>query len=89
MASVSTLGGGDGCRYHSGTVRVMAMNLRITEEQDRLLTELARSQGVSKNEAAVRAIEVSWARRRHETQVRDLTRAAIERYGPLLDRLAQ
>lgn len=67
----------------------MALNLRITEAQDRALTELARSQGVSKNEAAVRAIEEAWARRHHEARVRDLARAAVERYGPLLDRLAQ
>ncbi|MEE6281982.1 toxin-antitoxin system HicB family antitoxin [Georgenia sunbinii] len=67
----------------------MALNLRITEEQDRRLAELARSQGVSKNEAAVRAIEETWARRGHEAAVRGLARAAVERYGPLLDRLAK
>ncbi|MPV38420.1 ribbon-helix-helix protein, CopG family [Georgenia subflava] len=67
----------------------MALNLRLSEAQDRALTELARSQGVSKNEAALRAIEDAWARRGHEDQVRDLTRGAVERYRPLLDRLAQ
>lgn len=67
----------------------MALNLRITEAQDKALTELAQIQGVSKNEAVVRAIEETWARRHHETQVRDLAREAVERYGPLLDRLAQ
>lgn len=67
----------------------MAMNLRITEEQDAKLTELAKSQGVSKNEAAARAIEESWARRHHEAQVRALTRSATQRYGSLLDRLSR
>lgn len=67
----------------------MAFNLRITEAQDRALTELARSQGVSKNEAAVRAIEETWTRRRHETRVRELAQSAVQRYGPLLDRLAE
>ena len=67
----------------------MAMNLRITEAQDAMLTELAQSQGMSKNEAAVRAIEESWRRRHHEAQVQKLARSAVERYGPLLDRLSQ
>lgn len=36
------------------------MTLRLTDEQDALLTAWAKSQGISKNEAAIRAIaEVS------------------------------
>lgn len=72
-------------RYHGR----MAMTLRLNDEQDRLLTELARAQGLSKNDAALRAIEEVASRRAHEEKVRTLADQAITRYGPLLDRLAQ
>lgn len=67
----------------------MALTLRLNEEQNRRLTELARSQGVSKNEAALRAIDQAWEQTNHQEQVRALAERAITRYGPLLDRLAQ
>lgn len=67
----------------------MAMTLRLTDEQDAALTQLASAQGISKNEAAARAIEEKAARISREEEVRRLTREAIEQYGPLLDRLAQ
>ncbi|MCO7240913.1 MULTISPECIES: CopG family transcriptional regulator [unclassified Aeromicrobium] len=67
----------------------MAMTLRLTDEQDAALTRLANAQGISKNEAATRAIEEKAARISREEEVRRLTREAIEQYGPLLDRLAQ
>ncbi|WP_370185913.1 CopG family transcriptional regulator [Aeromicrobium sp.] len=67
----------------------MAMTLRLTDEQDAALTRLANAQGISKNEAATRAIEEKAARISREVEVRRLTREAIEQYGPLLDRLAQ
>lgn len=65
------------------------MTLRLTDEQDAALTALANAQGISKNEAAARAIDESAARVTREDEVRRLTRETIERYGPLLDRLAQ
>ncbi|MCX6405824.1 MAG: CopG family transcriptional regulator [Aeromicrobium erythreum] len=67
----------------------MAMTLRLTDEQDAALTRLANAQGISKNEAATRAIDEKAARISREEEVRRLTREAIEQYGPLLDRLAQ
>lgn len=67
----------------------MAMTLRLTDEQDRLLTELARAEGVSKQDAAVRAITDRAARLSKDAEVRHLAREAIRDYGPLLDRLAQ
>lgn len=70
-------------------MRAMALNLRMTDAQADTLARLAESQGLSKNEAAVRAIEEAWTTRAHEAQVRDLARSATERYGPLLDRLSQ
>ena len=65
------------------------MTLRLDDEQDAELTALAAAQGISKNEAALRAIRESAARVSSDADVRRLTREAIERYGPLLDRLAQ
>lgn len=67
----------------------MAMTLRLTDEQDAALTRLANAQGISKNEAATRAIDEKAARISREEEVRRLTREAVEQYGPLLDRLAQ
>ncbi len=65
------------------------MTLRLTDEQDRALELLARAQGVSKQEAAVRAITDAAARRVHEERVRGLSAEARERYADLLDRLGR
>jgi len=65
----------------------MAMTLRLTEEQDRMLQELADAQGVSKQEAAVRAIEDS-ARRRVDLRDRVLKRIVGED-AELLDLLSK
>jgi uncharacterized protein (DUF1778 family) len=67
----------------------MPMTLRLTPEQDELLERLAVAEGVSKNEAVVRAIVDSAARLDKDSQVREMARAAIQKYRPLLDRLAQ
>jgi uncharacterized protein (DUF1778 family) len=65
------------------------MTLRLTEEQDRMLSSLAAAAGVSKQEAAVRAITDQAARLAKDDEVRRLARETVEQYGPLLDRLAQ
>lgn len=67
----------------------MSMTLRLTDEQDRALTALAEAEGVSKREAAVRAIVERSSQLSRETEVRRLTREAVAKYGPLLDRLGQ
>ena len=67
----------------------MSMTLRLTDEQDRALTALAEAEGISKNEAAVRAIVERSTAVSGETEVRRLTREAAAKYGPLLDRLGQ
>jgi predicted transcriptional regulator len=67
----------------------MAMTLRLTDEQDEMLTALAESEGVSKQEAAIRAITQQSARLAKDTKVRELARQAMRDYGPLLERLAQ
>lgn len=72
-------------RYHGG----MGMTLRLSDEDDATLSALAESEGISKNEAALRAIRERAERMSRDDEVRRLTREAIDRYGPLLDRLAQ
>jgi predicted transcriptional regulator len=67
----------------------MAMTLRLSDEQDLALEALARAEGVSKQEAAVRAITEAAARRVHEDRVRDLSVSARTRYADLLDRLGK
>jgi predicted transcriptional regulator len=67
----------------------MAMTLRLTEEQERALALLAEADGISKHEAAVRAIADAAARRVHDDRVRALSRDGRARYASLLDRLAQ
>lgn len=67
----------------------MAMTLRLTEEQERALALLAEADGISKHEAAVRAIADAAARRVRDDRVRELSRDGRERYAALLDRLAQ
>jgi uncharacterized protein (DUF1778 family) len=65
------------------------MTLRLTEEQERALALLAEVDGISKHEAAVRAITDAAARRVRDDRVRELSRDGRERYDALLDRLAQ
>ena len=67
----------------------MAMTLRLTDEQDQALEALARAEGISKQEAAVRAITSAAARKLHEDRVTEVSLAARERYADLLNRLAQ
>lgn len=67
----------------------MAMTLRLTDEQDAALTALAKAQGISKNEAAVRAIR----RQLDETdQERSFVAAlddTIARYPSTIKRLGE
>ncbi len=67
----------------------MAMTLRLTEEQDRNLQLLADAQHISKQEAAVRAIDEQAARISIARGVDQWADHALERYAGLLDRLAQ
>lgn len=71
--------------YHWG----MAMTLRLDAEQDCVLSELAASQGLSKQEAAVRAIIETAERHLHRSRVAELAEAAAIRYEDVLDRLGE
>ena len=67
----------------------MAMTLRLEPEDEKALALLALAEGVSKQEATVRAIREAAARRLREDKVRPLSTAARARYADLLDRLGQ
>ena len=67
----------------------MAMTLRLTPEDEQALTQLAEAQGVSKQEATVRAIHEAASRRLRRDTVTALSASARERYADLLDRLGQ
>lgn len=67
----------------------MAMTLRLTPEDERILAELAEAEGISRQEATVRAIREAAARRGHEQAVHQLSANARVRYAALLDRLSR
>ena len=67
----------------------MAMTLRLSEDDEKVLAELARVDGISRQEATVRAIREAAARRGHEVAVRDASTKARERYADVLRRLGE
>lgn len=67
----------------------MAMTLRLNDDDEQALTLLAQTQGISKQEATVRAIRDAAARRVHEHRVQELSAAARKRYADVLDRLGR
>ena len=67
----------------------MAMTLRLTDDDERALALLAQAQGISKQEATVRAIRDAAARGLHEAKVSELSAQARERYADVLDRLGR
>lgn len=67
----------------------MAMTLRLTPEQDATLAQIAAVDGVSKHEAAVRAIEDAASRRQQRTLVDLYTSEILVEDVALLERLAK
>lgn len=67
----------------------MAMTLRLTDEDEQALALLAEAQGISKQEATVRAIRDAAARRVHQDRVSELSVAARVRYADVLERLGR
>jgi hypothetical protein len=65
------------------------MTLRLNPDDEQALALLAEADGVSKQEATVRAIHEAASRRVHRDKVSALSAAARERYSDLLDRLGQ
>lgn len=75
--------------YQSGTIRGMAMNLRLDEEDSALLKALAEAEHVSLHEAALRAIRRSAREVAHTARVREATAEMLKQWGDVLDRLGQ
>lgn len=67
----------------------MAMTLRLSDDDEQALALLAEVQGISKQEATVRAIREAAARRLHQDRVRDLSAQARVRYADVLERLGR
>ena len=67
----------------------MAMTLRLTDEDERVLTSLAEADGVSKQEATIRAIHEVAARRGQERDVARASARARARYADVIERLGQ
>lgn len=67
----------------------MAMTLRLTERDERALEMLAEADGVSKQEATIRAIHEVAARRGHEARVAEASKRVRSRYADVIERLGQ
>lgn len=65
------------------------MTLRLDDEQDAELTALAVSQGVSKNEAALRAIRAAADRERRAALLDTAITDTASRYATTLERLGE
>ena len=66
---------------------VVAMNLRLDDEDSALLKALAEAEHVSLHEAALRAIRRSARELAHTERVREATAEMLGRWGEVLDRL--
>lgn len=67
----------------------MAMTLRLTERDEQALAALAEADGVSKQEATIRAIHEAAERRGHEAKVADASKRVRARYADVIERLGQ
>jgi hypothetical protein len=67
----------------------MAMTLRLTDEQDAALTRLADAQGISKNEAAARAIERQLSETERERDFVAALDDTLARYPSTIKRLGE
>lgn len=65
------------------------MTLRLNPEDEQSLTLRADVEGVSKQEATMRAIREAASRRLRRDSIIALSAAARDRYADLLDRLGQ
>lgn len=65
----------------------MALTLRTDDELERALTELAASEGISRQEVIRRAVLDRFERSGHQARVADASGRMIERWRDVLDRL--
>ncbi|MDO5681627.1 MAG: CopG family transcriptional regulator [Propionibacteriaceae bacterium] len=67
----------------------MAMTLRLNEDDERVLAALAEEDGISKQEATIRAIHEVAERRGHVRAVAASSARARTRYAEVLERLGR
>lgn len=67
----------------------MAMTLRLTEDDERILAALAEADGISRQEATIRAIREVAERRGHVEAVAASSARARSRYADVLERLGR
>lgn len=65
------------------------MTLRLTPEDEQILADLAAADGISRQEATVRAIRDAAARRGHEARVAGSSARVRARYANVLERLGR
>lgn len=65
------------------------MTLRLTDADEKILADLAAQEGISRQEATVRAIREAAARRGHQQAVQEISARGRARYADLLDRLGR
>ncbi|WP_158844426.1 type II toxin-antitoxin system VapB family antitoxin [Saccharothrix deserti] len=65
----------------------MAMTLRLSDEENRRLDELAAAEGRSKQEVVRLALADRWARLQKEEQLSEVLGRVLPKYRGLLDRL--
>ena len=67
----------------------MPMTLRLTEDEQTALRELAEQEGISMQEAARRAVRDYVARSRHRDRVSDAARRVMAAHAEALKRLGE
>jgi len=67
----------------------MAMTLRLTEDEQDALRQLAAAEGISMQEAARRAVRDYVARSRHRDRVSEAADRVIDAHADVLDRLGR
>ncbi len=67
----------------------MAMTLRLTADDERVLAALAKADGISRQEATIRALHEVAQRRGHVQAVAESSARARSRYAVVLERLGQ
>ncbi|OLF11372.1 type II toxin-antitoxin system VapB family antitoxin [Actinophytocola xanthii] len=65
----------------------MAMTLRLSDEENQHLAELAAAEGRSKQEIMRLALAERWARLQKEQQLAEVLSRVLPRYKGLLDRI--
>jgi predicted transcriptional regulator len=65
----------------------MAMTLRLSDEENSRLAELAEAEGRSKQEIMRLALAERWARLQKEQQLAEVLSRVLPRYQGLLDRI--